>query len=334
MDYSRSLRRAIIGMGLVLVFGTVGYVLVEGWSLLDSFYMTVITVTTIGFREVHELSTAGMVFTLVLIFVGIGVAMYLVLTVATMLIEGEMEAILTRRRSMKAIEKMNNHFVVCGFGRMGSFICRELHARGLSIVVVENDPDHQDRVMQEGFYLSPGDATEEPVLVQAGIERARGLVAVLNSDAANVYAVLTARELNPGLEIIARAGGETAHKKLQRAGANRVISPYKIGGMRMVMGILKPAVMSVLEVAMDYRQLNIDLEEVVVSDLSEYIGKRLVATGIRKEMDLIIIAVKKKDGQMVFNPGPSTVIEGGDTLIAMGERNSLLLLEKKAKGVT
>jgi voltage-gated potassium channel len=319
-------------VGCVLILGTAGYTLIEGWSLLDGFYMTVITVTTIGFREVHELSTPGMVFTLVLIFVGLGVAMYSVLTVATLLIEGEVEAILTRRRSMKAIERMSDHYVVCGFGRMGSFICRELHARGVPLVVVENGPDHQDKVMQEGFYLSPGDATEEHVLVQAGIKEARGLVAVLDTDAANVYAVLTARELNPQLEIIARASGESAQKKLLRAGANRVISPYKIGGMRMVMGILKPAVMNFLEVAMDYSQLNIDLEEVLVSDRSVYQGARLVETGIRKEMDLIIIAVKKKDGQMVFNPGPSTIIEGGDTLIAMGERTSLVLLEQKARG--
>lgn len=331
MGYSNNVTKGIIGIALILCVGATGYRLIEGWPWLDGFYMTVITITTIGFREVHDLTPRGQIFTLFIIFSGIGIVYYTFVTGTTMIIEGEVLKILTRRRSMKAIQKLKDHFVICGFGRMGSFICDEFHLRGIPFVVVENRTEVQDKITQAGYFLSPGDATEEDVLMAAGIRDARGLVSVLDSDASNVYVVLTAKELNPNLEIIARAGEESAHKKLTRAGASRVISPYKIGGMRLVMSILKPAVMSFLEVAMDHKELGIELEEVRVVEKSEYAGKRLIDTDIRKELNLIIIAVKKLDGQMVFNPGPDTIIEENDTLIAMGERKKLAILELAAK---
>lgn len=330
MGTPRIFLRSLVSIAVVLAVGTAGYVVLEGWSLLEGFYMTVITITTIGFTEVHQLSPTGRVFTLLIIFSGIGVMGHAVLTGSRWLIEGEVENILTRRRSMKAIGKIRDHFIVCGFGRMGSFVCSEFHARKIPFVVVEKNPEIQDKVVQAGYYLSPGDATDEEALKAANIEHAKVLVSCLDSDAANVYVVLTARELNPDLQIIARAGEEDAEKKLKRAGANRVISPYRIGGMRIVMGVLKPEVMSFLEVAMDHQQMNIELEEVKVGPRSEYSGKRLVDTDIRKELDLIIIAIKKKDGRMVFNPGPKTVVDGEDTLIAMGHKDDLAAFESKA----
>lgn len=330
MEDPKPIVRAFVGIVAVLIIGTTGYHLIEGWSLLESLYMTVITVTTIGYGEVQPLSDAGRIFTLFVICSGIGTGAYLFVTGSRFLIEGEVEKIFTRRRSMKAIRNIRDHFIVCGYGRMGSFVCHEFHARGIPFVVVEVQPEVQDRIVQAGYFLAPGDATEEDVLIAANIKYARGLVSVLDSDASNVYVVLTARELNPTLEIIARAAEEPAQKKLVRAGANRVISPYQIGGMRMVMGILKPTVMNFIEMAMDHRHLNIELEEVRVASGSAYGGKRLVDTGIRGGLDLIIIAVKKKDGTMVFNPGPYTVIEDEDTLIAMGEKDCLAVLAKKA----
>jgi len=327
---AQTLVKAIIGILIVLVVGTAGYVLIEGWTILEGFYMTVITITTIGFGEVRTLSDTGKYLTLAVIFCGIGMMGYAFVTGTRMIVEGELTQIITRRRSMKALERVRNHFIICGFGRMGSFICQQLHERGIPFVVVEDRAEVQDKVIEAGYFLSPGDATEEEILLQAGIDRARGLVSVLNSDASNVYVVLTARVLNPGLEIIARAAEEAAHKKLMVAGASRVISPYQIGGMRMVMGILKPAVMSFLEVAMDHKQLDIELEEVKVAESSGYSGKRLVDTDIRKELNLIIIAIKKADGQMVFNPGPYTLIDDNDTLIAMGERERLARFEQVA----
>jgi voltage-gated potassium channel len=322
--------RALLGIVCVLVIGTAGYRLIEGWSLLDGFYMTVITITTIGFREVHDLTLPGKIFTLFIIFTGIGVVGYTVFAGTQLVVEGEINKILTRRRSMKAIEKLRNHFIICGFGRMGSFVCEQLHARGIPFVVVENRIEVQDKIVQAGHYLSPGDATEEDVLLAAGIKSARGLVSVLDSDASNVYVVLTARELNPELEIIARAAEESAQSRLMKAGATRVISPYQIGGMRMVMGIVKPTVMDFLQVAMDHKKMDVDLAEVRVAENSAYSGKKLIETDIRKQLNLIIIAVKKTDGKMVFNPGPDTVIHDNDTLIAMGKTKDLEVFEKEA----
>jgi voltage-gated potassium channel len=322
--------KAFVGIGIVIAIGTLGYHFIEGWTLLEGLYMTVITITTIGFKEVSELSDSGRIFTLAIIFLGIGMVTYAFVTGSRMIIEGEIQNILTRRRYMKAIEKIHDHFVICGYGRMGSFICQQLHLRNIPFVVVENKPELQDKIMEDGFLLSPGDATEETVLINAGIHRARGLVSVVQTDADNVYVVLTTRELNPDIEIIARAGEEAAEKKLMRAGATRVISPYRIGGMRLVMGIIKPAVMSFLELAMDQRKLDVDVEEVRVVAHSSYSGKKLIDTDIRRELNLIIIAIKKSDGRMVFNPGPETVIEDNDTLIAMGERGNLKALEKAA----
>lgn len=330
MPLPTRLFRTLFGIVLVLVTGTLGYRLIEGWPFLDGFYMTVITITSIGYGETHPLSTEGRIFTLFIIAIGIGVVGHALVSVSRWLIEGEVVKVFTRRRSMKAIQKIRDHFIVCGFGRMGSFVCNEFHARGIPFVVVENIPEIQDKINQNGYYLSPGDATDEDVLMAAKIKTARGLVSTLNSDASNVYVVLTARELNPDLEIIARAGEEEAEKKLIRAGASRVISPYRIGGMRMVMGILKPTVMSFLEVAMDHKQLNVELEEVRVARNSAYSGKKLVDTDIRKELNLIIIAVKKPDGRMVFNPGPNTIIEDEDLLITLGENKDLAIFHREA----
>jgi len=195
---------------------------------------------------------------------------------------------------------------------------------------VENGQHVQERIVELGYLLSPGDATEEEVLRAAGVDRARGVVSVLNTDAQNVYTILTCKEINPNLDVVARATEDAAVKKLVRAGASRVINPYEIGGMRLVLGILKPTVVSFLEVVMDSRQLNVELEEVCVAGESVYVGKRLVDTDIRKELDLIVIGAKKKDGTMVFNPGPATVVDAQDTLIAMGKQEMLEIFRERA----
>lgn len=330
MTASNAVITSLAAIAFVLVFGTTGYHFVEGWPILDCFYMTVITLTTIGFGEIHPLTPPGRLFTIILVFMGMGVVGHTVVTGTRFVVEGEINKVITRRRSMKALQKIRDHYIVCGFGRMGSFISRQLHDRGISFVVVEQDPDTQERVQQLGYLMVPGDATEEQALNDAGIANARGLVSVLSSDASNVYVVLTGRELNADLDIVARAVSESATHKLRRAGADRVFSPYKIGGMRMVMGILKPEVIGFLEVAMDHRALDIDVEQIRVGEHSPYNGMKILETGIRREMNLIILAVKKQDGQMVFNPGPDTVIDGHDTLIAMGKREMLKALEKKA----
>jgi len=330
VNYNSAIFKASIALLVVLAFGTLGYWALEGWTLLDSLYMTVTTLTTIGFGEVHPRGPRGKIFTLILIIFGVGVVGYTVLTATRLVVEGEINAILKRRRSMKTIQRLENHMVICGFGRMGSFICQELHQRGMQFVVVESDPDVQERIVELGYLLSPGDATEEEVLRAAGVDRARGVVTVLNTDAQNVYTILTCKEINPNLDVVARATEDSAVKKLIRAGASRVINPYDIGGMRLVLGMLKPTVVSFLEVVMDSWQLNVDLEEVRVADESVYVGKRLMDTDIRKELDLIVIGAKKEDGTMVFNPGPATVIDAQDTLIAMGRREMLAIFMERA----
>ncbi len=330
MDTRTALLRALIAIVFVLVTGTVGYRVIEDWTLLEGLYMTVITVTTIGFKEVHEMGPQGEIFTIFVIVLGMGVTAYLLLTTTRFVVEGEVTKILSRRRYMKAVERLADHFIICGYGRMGSFVCSELKEQGMPFVVIEHRQEIQDTLAQDGHLFVPGDATKEQTLVAAGIKHARGLVALLDSDAGNVYVVLSARRLNADIDIIARAGEEEAEEKLEWAGANRVISPYAIGGMRLVLGILKPKVMNFVELALDHKELDIDLEEVPIDETSAYCGKRLMETDIRRDLNLIIVSIIKHHGRMVFNPGPDTVIEAKDTLIAMGERNSLKTLEKRA----
>jgi len=315
--------KAFVAIWMFIVFGTVGYHVIEGWPALDCFYMTMITLTTIGFGEIYPLSPEGRVFTVVIIFLGFGIVGYSALTGVRFFIEGEFSRILKRRHDMKCIEKLRDHYVVCGFGRMGSFICREFERRGVPFVVVEKKVEVQEHIRDAGYLLSPGDATREEVLRGAGIDHAKGLVSVLESDAANLYTVLTGRQLNPKLDITARAGERSAQTKLKLVGADRVINPYVLGGMRLVVGVLKPDVLSFLDAVVDYKEQEIELEQLRIRKGSDYCGERLAETGILSDRRLIVLSIKKKDGQLMFNPDPETVLETDDTVIAIGDRGVL-----------
>jgi len=315
--------KAFVAIWIVIAFGTVGYHVIEGWPALDSFYMTMITLTTIGFGEIYPLSPQGRIFTVIVIFLGFGIVGYSALTGVRFFIEGEFTRILKRRHDMKCIEKTRDHYVVCGFGRMGSFICSEFDRRGVPFVVVEKKLEVQERIRDAGYLLSPGDATREQVLRGAGIDKARGLVSVLESDAANLYTVLTGRQLNSKLDITARAGERSAQTKLKLVGADRVINPYILGGMRLVIGVLKPDVLGFLDVVVDYKERHIELEEVRVSEQSGFCGKALCDTGFAQDRRLIVLSLKKNDGRQMFNPDPDTVLEPNDTVIAIGDREVL-----------
>lgn len=230
----------ILIMG-VISFGASGYSIIEGWSLLDSFYMTIITLTTVGFMEVHPLSNIGRLFTIFLILSGVGVMLYSLSVGAKVVLEGEVREILGRRKLSKKIEQLENHYIICGYGRMGRIICREMIQHSAPFVIVEKTPEVFAAIGKDLLSLQ-GDSTQDAVLKEAGIERASGLISVLSTDADNLYVVLSARGLNPKLRIVARASDEGAEQKLFRAGADNVVSPYFIGGLRIAHTILKPAV--------------------------------------------------------------------------------------------
>jgi len=330
MKRIRQLLLSIVLLLLVIVGGTVGYKLFGGqaWSWLDSFYMTITTITTVGFGEVHDLGEWERLFTIALIIAGVGTAFYVLGSFAQIVIEGQVNEIIGRKRLEKQIQALKNHYIVCGCGRMGSIICRELRNRPVDVVAVDNDEQAIKKMEAEGFWVVWGDATEEEVLRRAGIERAKGILCCLATDADNVYVTLTARELNPNIYILARAGEEGSEQKLRRAGADRVISPFFIGAMRMAHAILRPAVVDFIEMTTMRSEMDLEIEELPVNDKSKVAGKTLRDSNIRQDFDAIIIAVQRPDGQMIFNPASDCVVRPGDVLITLGKQTDVARLAK------
>ena len=303
--------------------------LIEGWDFLDALYMTIITLTTVGYREVHDLTRAGMLFTIVLLMVGVGTFLYALSAGAKLILEGELQELFGRKRLEKKIKDLRGHYIVCGFGRMGKIICRELKAKHLPFVAIEKNADTSKT--SEDLLLISGDATNDDVLREVGIERAKGLISVLPTDALNLYVVLSARELNPDLYIVARAGEEGSEKKLLRAGADKVVSPYHIGGLRIAHTILRPAVVDFIEFATKTRNLELQMEEVKIPEGSAMAGVSLDQCGIGKELGIIVVGIKRSNGEMRFNPTSRSNIKAGDTLIALGEISKLKILEEMSK---
>jgi voltage-gated potassium channel len=320
----RRLILALALIGFVVSFGTIGYIVVEGWSFLDSLYMTVTTLTTVGYREVRELSSGGRWFTIILIIGGVGTMLYALSTGAKFIIEGEIQELVGRRRLEKKIKELKDHYIICGYGRMGRIIARELKSEKVKLIVIEKNPAVHEK--EEAFVII-GDATEDDLLKEVGIEKAKGLISVLPTDAENLYVVLSAKGLNPDLFIVARAGEEGSEQKLLRAGADRVISPYHIGGLRIAHTVLKPAVVDFIELATKSGNIDLQMEEIPIPEGSGLMGLSLDQCGIGRDLGVIIVAIKKPSGDMKFNPTFRTLVEPGDTLIALGEVSKLKELE-------
>ena len=332
MDPVRHLRFSIAALVTVIAFGTLGYAMIEDWQAFDALYMTIITLATVGFREVHELSPEGKVFTIVLIISGTGIIAYTLSSLIQFTLEGQLRKILGRKKLESRIGKLRDHYIICGYGRIGHLICREFQSRPTPFVVVEQNPNHIERLEREGYMYVEGDATDDETLQAAGIEHAKGLITAVTSDTDNVYITLTARGLNPKLFILARAGEEGAEKKLMRAGASKVISPYTIGASRMAQAILRPSVVDFIELATASEHLALQIEEIRIAADSVLAGKNLINSGIRQSMGIIIVGIKESDGKMTFNPPPEKNIEPNSVLIILGERPAISKLEKIAGG--
>ncbi len=327
MDPVRHLKISMVVMLLLVSLGTSGYMSIEGWRFIDALYMTVITLGTVGFKEVHDLSDGGKFFTMGLIVVGVSVLGYIVGSLAQIMFEGQIQRIMGRKKVEKKINALSEHYIICGFGRIGSLICKEFKVNHLPFVIVEKNIETTEKLDEEGYLHLKGDATLDETLLKAGIKRAKGLISVVTSDTENVYITLTARGLNPDLFILARSGEEGSDIKLKRAGANKVVSPYLIGGSRMAQSILRPNVVDFIEIATGSEHLDLQMEEITIPSHSAFAGETLVSSGFRKEIGVIIVGIKKAHGKMVFNPHSQAKIEGGDTLIVLGEPGSVAKLE-------
>ncbi len=321
---------ALACLTFVLGGGIIGYTVIENWTVLDALYMTIITVATVGYREVGPLSKAGEVFTMVLIILGIGFVAYSFGTLLEIMVEGGVQDILGRRRVERDIKQLKNHYIVCGYGRIGKVVVEELLKQQLPLIVIETDGGKVQEMLEQGILAIQGNAGDENLLKHAGIERAKGVVCVAASDADNLFITITARGLNKNLLITARAENKETEKKMLQVGASKVVSPYLIGAYRLVNTILKPAVTQFIELSSIEREMDVRLEEIRVGDNSILKSKPLKETPIRSELGIIVVGIEKQDGKMLFNPPSDQVIESGDTLITIGTREQTARLIKMA----
>lgn len=315
----------------VLAGGMIGYMVIEGWSAWDALYMAVTTVSTVGYREVHPLSTAGQAFTVVLIVVGVSTALYAFSVFAAVVVAGGWPKYIERWRYDRMINHLSEHYVICGYGRIGSIVANEFKRQKMPFIVVDRDPGKMIEARENGHLAVEGDASREETLKRLGVERARGLVAAVGTDAENVYAVLTARVMKSDLFIIARAEGEDSLSKLKKAGANRVISPYRIGAVHIAQTALRPAVVDFVEIATGSDNLDLSIEEVRIENNSPLAGRALSEVIQRDKMNVVIVGIQRAHGGMEFNPLSSSVLNGGDHLIVLGSSQTLKQLEQAAK---
>ena len=328
----RNLRVLVAVLVLLVVIGTAGFHFIEGWSWFDGLYMVITTFTTIGYTEVHSLSHAGRVFNVFLILMGVGNVFLIIGALTQSVLEVEFNQFFGRRKMEREISRLTGHYIICGAGRVGRSVARELARKPAPFVVVESDPEKAAKYNEEGWPIIIGDATKEQILKQARIEHAAGLVAASTTDAINTYIVLTARGLNPKLKIIARASEDDAEKHLKTAGADSVISPYIFAGYRIAHSFLRPNVLDFIEIAMlQNTELGLEIEEIAVGEVSRFAGKTVRDSHIRQELDVIVLAIKRPGQQMLFNPKSDDMIKPGDQIVVMGQPERLRKLEEMAR---
>ncbi len=315
---SRRLASALGALFGVLLLGTVGYMIVEGWALFDALYMTVITIATVGFNEVHDLSESGRMFTIVLILSGVGALGFSFGTFIEFIVEGHLRILLEGRRMQKRIEQLTNHNIVAGLGRVGSVVARQLAEEGAPFIVIDRDAECLSEATERDWVRIEGDATDEEVLRAAGIHRAHSLITTLDTDADNVFVALTARTESPDLFIVARSEHESSEPKLRRAGANRVMTPNVIGGRRMATMVLHPVVSDYLDLVTHGDGVEFRLQEITVEKGSAFANTTIKDAAVRDRTGAYILAVMPLDGNVNTNPAPDTVMQVGDRLVVLG----------------
>jgi voltage-gated potassium channel len=309
-------------LNVLVLAGSIGYMVVERWSFIDSLFMTVTTLATVGYGEVHPLDMKGRLYTIVLILFGVGLLIYILSDLAELFIEANPTAIFGRRRMRERINKLHEHQIVCGFGRTGQEVSSQLFAENVPFVIVEQDAQKARGAEQLGYLVVQGDATTDEVLVQAQIARARGIVCALPDDAANTFITLAARGLNERIAVVCRAANPGSESKMLRAGANNVISPYVICGRRMATAVTQPLVLEFLDVAMHSPAYDLRLEQIVVAPQSSLVGSTLKDANIKQKSGAMVLAVKQS-GKLITNPPPSLVFNSGDELIVLGAEEEL-----------
>jgi voltage-gated potassium channel len=330
-------KRLLLVAGLVaamIVIGTIGFVVIEDYSWFDAFYMSIITITTVGYLEVRPLHTAGRVFNSFLLLFGVATMLFAIGVLTQSIVEAQLDDVFLKRRVKKMIDKLKDHYILCGYGRVGRAAAAELKRSALPFLVIDRNPEKVERALKDGMMATLADSTRDETLVDAGITRARGLIAALSTDADNLFLILSAKNLNPLIKVAARVAEEASESKMRMAGADAVFMPYAITGYRLAQSILRPFVFEFLDITASTSSmgLNVGIEQVLVSAESPFAGKSLRDLQLGRDLGIIVLAIRRHDGQMRFNPSGDAVVEAGDHLIVMGGVDDVQKLARRTSG--
>jgi voltage-gated potassium channel len=328
----RRIESAVLALVIITATGVLGYMVFEGWSFTDALYMTVITLTTVGYREVRDLDTSGQLWTMILLITGVGTLFYAAVSSVELVVEGTIRGYFGRRRMEAAIGKLSGHYILCGYGRVGQQVAKEFALDGVPFVIIEQDPEKVAECVEEGKLVLLGEASDDDVLEEAGIRRAKGLVAAVDSDADNVFVVRSAHKLNPKLRIVARASSDESAAKLEIAGADCILSPYAVGGRRLASLATQPVVVDFLDIATRAEEIEFRLQEFRVPEESFVADHTMGELRIGERTGAMILATRSREGRFYTTPSASDRISASDTLIVLGTREQVARLERLMRG--